>query len=253
MKRNLAAAVVAGAACLAAGPVSSQTSVIQQNSVSGSQEGASVTISGQTVTVETSTRASGRVVGDGQVASETRPIGPVAALSADGAFALTVKQGPSPQLTIETDKNLLPIVKTDFSNGRLDVYTDRSYSVDGRIKVTVTSPDISEIAASGSNDIVAEGMAADTLAIVLNGSNNATLAGRVSALKAQMNGSNRLAARSLTVDSAKITMNGSGNAAVNTSQQITAEISGAGAISVYGNPKARTSRVNGAGKITFVE
>jgi hypothetical protein len=228
----------------------SQTSVIQQNNISVNHEGTSVTISGRTVSVDTSTTGS-RVVGDGQPASETRPIGAVAAIAADGAFAITVQIGPSPGLTIATDKNLLPLVKTDVSNGRLDIYTDKSYSVDGRIKVTVTSPNVTDISASGSNQVDGEGLSGGPLSISLNGSNNAVLTGNVSALTAHMSGANHLSARQLAADSANITISGSGHAAVDARQQIVAEISGAGSISVYGNPKARSTQVNGAGKITF--
>jgi Putative auto-transporter adhesin, head GIN domain len=228
----------------------SQT-VIQQNNVSVTHEGASVTVSGQTVSVDTSARG-GRVVGDGQPASETRSIGPVAAIAADGAFALTIKPGP-PGLTIETDKNLMAIVKTDVSNGKLDIYTDRSYSVDGRIKVTVTSPNVTELSASGSNRINSKGLTGGPLSVSLNGSNNAVLSGSVSTLIARMSGANQLSAQQLIAGSATVTLNGSGNAAVDARQQIVAEISGAGSITIYGNPKARRTQVNGAGKISFVE
>jgi hypothetical protein len=248
----MSAAVAIGTASLAVSASWSQTSVIQQNSVSVNHEGASVTVSGQTVSVDTSTTG-GRVVGDGQPASETRPIGPVAAINIDGAFAVTVKVGPAPGLTIETDKNLLPIVKTDVSNGRLDIYTDRSYSVDGRIKVTVTAPDVSEISASGSNQINGEGLTGGPLSVSLSGSNNALMTGNVSSLTAHMSGANHLSAQQLTAGSANVTIEGSGNAAVDARQQIVAQISGAGSISVYGNPKARSTQVNGAGKISFFE
>ncbi|HUC69709.1 MAG TPA: DUF2807 domain-containing protein [Stellaceae bacterium] len=250
MKYAVGVAIVIATVSLAVSSSRSQTSVIQQNSVSVNHEGTSVTISGQTVSVDTSTTGR-RVIGDGQPASETRPIGPVAAIAADGAFAVTVKVGPSAGLTIETDKNLLPIVKTDVANGRLDIYTDKSYSVDVRIKVTVTSPDVSDISASGSNQINGEGLAGGPLTVSLNGSNTAVLTGNVSALTAHMSGSNRLSAQQLTADSANITISGSGHAVVDARRQIVAQVSGAGSIAVYGNPQARSTEVNGAGKITF--
>ena len=249
MRHAAGAAIVIVTASLAFSAAWSQTSVIQQNNVSVNHEGASVTVSGQTVSVDLSTTG-GRVVGDGHPASETRPVGPVTAVNANGAFALTVTPGP-PSLTIEADKNLLPIVKTDLANGRLDIYTDRSYSLDGRIKVTVSSPNVSEISASGSNQIDGEGLAGGPLSISLNGSNHAVLTGTVSALTARMAGANHLSARQLTANSANVTVEGSGNAAIDVRQQVVAEISGAASISVYGNPKARSTQVNGAGKITF--
>jgi Putative auto-transporter adhesin, head GIN domain len=265
MRYQVCAMVVAGTVSLAVSSAWSQTSVIQQNnadtqtsviqqnSVSVNGEGSSVTVSGRSISVETAATGGGRVVGNGEPASEDRAIGPVTAIRSDGAFALTVKIGSTPKLTIETDKNILPIIKTTVSNGRLDIYSDRSYSLDGRIKVTVSSPNITDVSASGSNRIDGEGLAGGPFTISLNGSNRAALAGKVETLTCVMSGANHLAAQRLTSDWANVTLNGSGDAAVNASQRITAEISGSGSIAVYGSPKSRSTQVNGAGKITFVE
>jgi hypothetical protein len=242
-------AAVIVSASLAVGTAWSQSSVIQQNNVSVNGEGSSVTVSGNTVTVETS--RSGRVVGDGQKASETRAIGSVTSINADGAFAIAIRTGTAPGLTIETDKNLLPIVRTDVANSRLDLYADESYSADGRIKVTVTLPNVTDISASGSNLIEAEGLAGGPLTVSLNGSNHAVLSGSVSAVTAHLSGSNGFSANQLAADSVNITVSGSGNAAVDARRQLVAEISGAGSISVFGNPKERSTQVNGAGRITF--
>jgi putative autotransporter adhesin-like protein len=251
---------------LGAGPAGAQTSVIQQNSnssqpgsiqqnnisVNGSGEGSSVTISGGAISVDT-TRSGGRVVGDGQPASEDRPVGAVDAVHSDGAFALTIKIGPAPKLTIEADKNILPIIKTTVENGRLDIYSDRSYSVNRRIKVTVTSPSIGDISASGSNQIQANGFAGGPLSISLDGSNRAVLTGRVEALTCVLSGANHLAAQGLVAGSANVALNGSGDAAVDASQRIVANISGAGTITISGNPKERSTAVNGSGQISFVQ
>jgi hypothetical protein len=264
MRKNVCAAVVIGSVSLAAGPAwsqtnviqqynaSSQTAVIQQNSVSVNGEGSSVTVSGRSISVETTATGGGRVVGNGETMSEDRPIGPVTEIHSDGAFALTVKIASAPRLTIETDKNILPIIKTTVSNGRLDIYSDRSYSLDGRIKVTVSSPNITDISASGSNQIEGEGFAGGPLTISLNGSNRAALAGKVGTLTCVMSGANHVAAQGLAADSASVTLNGSGDAAINATQRIVAEISGAGSITIYGNPRERNTQVNGAGKIAFV-
>src|SRR5215469_12400548 len=108
MRNGVSVAVTIGVISLTASAVWSQTAVIQQSVTVDHGDSSSVTVAGQTVTVDT-TAGAGRVVGNGQPASETRPIGPVTAIDADGAFALTVRAGPAPGLTIETDKNILAI------------------------------------------------------------------------------------------------------------------------------------------------
>lgn len=252
MRYALSTAIAIAALCLTAGHSRSQTSVIQQ-SITTNGEGSSVTINGRTITVDAASGGHGRVVGNGLPASQDRPIGPVTEIASDGAFELAVKVGPAPRLTIETDKNILPIVKTEVSNGRLNIFTDRSYSINARIKVSVSSPSISEISASGSNRINAGGFAGGPLSVALNGSNHVELAGNVSALTCRMSGSDRLSARQLVSDSVDVTISGSGDASVDARQKLAAEISGSGSIAVYGNPKDRSTQVNGSGKITFAE
>src|SRR5215469_2664630 len=252
MRNGVSVAVTIGVISLTASAVWSQTGVSQQSVTVDYGGSSSVTVAGQTVTVDT-TAGAGRVLGDGQPASETRAIGPLTAIDADGAFALTVKVGPPPGLTIETDKNILAIVKSDVSNGRLELYTDRSYSVNRRIKITVTSPNIADLSASGSNQIRAEGLIGGPLSISLNGSNDAVLSGKISTLTGRLSGSNNLTAQRLTADWANITVSGSGSASVDARQRIVAEISGAGSIMVYGNPPVRNTRVNGSGNIAFAE
>jgi Putative auto-transporter adhesin, head GIN domain len=251
MRQAVAAMVIISVSTAAsAASAWAQASAIQQNNITINHDGSSVTVTSRSVTVETSTNA-GRVVGDGQPSSQTRTIGPVSVISADGAFALTIKSGPTPGLIVETDKNLLPIVRTIVTDGRLDISTERSYSVEGRIAITVTSPRINEVEASGSNQITGEGLTGENFSITLNGSNNALLSGNVGTLTAQLSGANHLSAQQLNAGSAVVKLSGSGNAAVAAHQRIAAEISGAAAISVYGNPKERSTVVNGAGKITF--
>ncbi len=140
-----------------------------------------------------------------------------------------------------------------MSNGRLEIYTDQSYSSDGRIKVTVTSPEVGDISASGSNDIDADGLTGDKLMISLNGSNHVEMTGNVSTMTVEMSGSNHLSAQRLIADNASVRVSGSGNADVDVRQQIVADISGSGSIAVYGNPKQRNTQVNGAGTINFVQ
>lgn len=249
---SAAGAIATASVVISTAAAWSRTSLIQQDNISVNREGSSVTVSGQSVSVQTSASL-GRVVGDGEPASQTRAIGAVSTINADGAFALTIKIGSAPALVIETDKNLLPIVKTEVSNGALEIYTDRSYSVDGRIKVSVTSPQVAAIEASGSNQIDGEALTGEKLLISLNGANRAVFTGNVSQMTAKLSGSNHLSAQQLTTGSTDIVVNGSGAATVDARQRIAAEISGAASISVYGNPQQRSTRVNGAGRITFVE
>ena len=193
----------------------------------------------------------GQVIGNGRLASQERPITAVTVLDLNGAFELTIMVGQPPKLTLAGEENILPIIKTSISDDRLNIFSDRSYTANQAIRITVAIPHLTRLAASGSNRIEGRNIDGGELSVSLSGSNSAALAGKVTALTAHLDGSNRLSAAQLIADSVNIRVAGSGDASVDAREHIVAEIFGSGSIAVDGNPQDRRSQVNGSGKITF--
>jgi len=193
----------------------------------------------------------GQIIGNGRVVSEERAIAPASAINIDGAFEVAIIAGQTPRLILEGDENILAIVETPVRQDRLETFANRSYSANRMIKVTVSLPQLANLAASGSNRIEATKLTGSAFSVSLEGANSATLAGRVGTLTCRANGSNRVSAQELVADAVNISIAGAGDAHVDARQRIIAEIAGAGSIAVSGNPRDRQSRVNGSGRITF--
>jgi len=194
----------------------------------------------------------GQVIGNGREASEKRPVTAVTTINLDGAFELALVIGRPPGLTLAGDENILPVIKTSVSDGRLDISSDRSYTTSRAVRVAVSMPRLENLSASGSNQIEASDFDSGQVKVALSGSNNAVLAGKIAALTVRLDGSNRFSAAQLVADIVEIRIGGSGEASVNARQRVVAEIFGSGSIAVHGNPKEQSTRVNGSGKITFL-
>jgi len=59
------------------------------------------------------------VKGSGNVVAETRPVSQFDRVSVSGAGHLAIVQGDQESLTIETDDNLLPLIKSEVAGGLL--------------------------------------------------------------------------------------------------------------------------------------
>ncbi len=161
--------------------------------------------------------------------------------------------GEPPSLTLAADENILPIITTKVSGGRLTVSSKRSYTTNNRVRVALSLPTLTEIAVSGSNHLDAKGFGKGDLSVSLTGSNDVALAGSVGTLTLHLTGAGKLAAKALAADAVQVTVAGSGDATVDARKQLQAKILGAGSLTVYGNPQIRQSSVMGSGDIKFAE
>jgi hypothetical protein len=193
------------------------------------------------------------VAGNGRLVTEERPADGVSALRLQGSFDARLIIGPPARLTIEADENLLPIIRTTIAAGQLTISADRSYVTAHRVLVSLSLPHLTAISAAGSNSIAASGLREASLSIALDGSNDAVLTGAVSRLRCRMAGATRLAAARLVSEEATIALAGAGEASLDVRDRLQASIAGAGQIVVHGRPRARETRVEGAGRIVFAE
>src|SRR5438874_537424 len=61
------------------------------------------------------------VQGSGTRASETRQVDPFSAVDSVGAEDVTITIGAQQSITVEADDNILPLIETKVSNGRLRI------------------------------------------------------------------------------------------------------------------------------------
>jgi hypothetical protein len=211
--------------------------------------------------------------GSGNIRTESRPVSGFTAVNFSGFGELTIMQGEAEALTIETDDNLLPYIKTTVSQGTLTIGFDDaawvpimrpSDSIRYNLTVkTLTALDMSgagtvesaqlttdqlTLTASGAGEIKIADLTAGDVTVEMSGAGTVDLTGQVMSQIVEMSGLGNYEASDLASQTAQVTLSGAGNATVWVSEQLDTEISGAGTINYYGEPQLR-SESSGVGSV----
>jgi hypothetical protein len=94
----------------------------------------------------------------------------------------------------------------------------------------------------------AKALQLDELSLALNGSGQATLAGKATRCDASLAGSGRIDAARLQADSVRVSISGSGGADVQAVRALTVNIAGSGDVTYSGEPSLQTA-VAGSGRV----
>ncbi len=207
--------------------------------------------------------------GDGKITTDTRHPGSFHSVDLEGAYDVTIVQGPESEVRIETDQNLLGNITTSIKNGKLIVSSEGNLRPTKNIAITITNPDYQALNVEGSSDVKAttpitsidlslaiDGSGSFNLEVhaqhltsQIEGSGDMKLAGDTRTHAAEIDGSGDIAASKLTTDSTKIKINGSGDASLNVASRLVASTSGSGSIRYTGDVKDVHTSIEGSGSV----
>ncbi|MGO8671364.1 MAG: GIN domain-containing protein [Capsulimonadaceae bacterium] len=108
------------------------------------------------------------VVGNGKVTTVTRRLAAFDGVHVAGGIRATSRAGQS-AVTISADSNLIPLIKTTVQNGQLTVENNGSYRTNDPITITVTSPSLKSLEASGASDVTVGNVDPQTFSIDASG------------------------------------------------------------------------------------
>ena len=188
------------------------------------------------------------VKGNGDIKSETRPIGDFTTLEASGAYEVTWTYG-APALQITADSNLLKLIDTDHDGKQLKIEWEKQMRPTRTIKVRISSSALSGAELNGAVRLNAADMRTPQFVLEANGATRVNLKGTLDGLAASMNGASRLEAEELRSRVAELSITGAGRADVNASELLRVAISGAGRVTYSGAPRVQKD-VTGAGRIS---
>ena len=211
----------------------------------------------------------GTYTGNGTITTDTRNTGPFQSVELDGAYDVTITQGLTTEVKIETDQNLLSHISTTVKDGKLTVKSDGNLQPTKAVNVSITSPNFNSIESDGSSDIHgATPLVSDNLVLELDGSGSFDLGVNVKKLKsniegsgtmklygitqehsAEIAGSGDIIADSLSSDRSKIDIEGSGDARVNVTTRLDASIAGSGGIKYRGPVTDVHTDISGSGSV----
>jgi putative autotransporter adhesin-like protein len=185
--------------------------------------------------------------GNGHIVTDKRPVTEFSDIKAGGMFEIEWHPG-APSLSITTDDNLLSYIENRTEGKTLRLETRDQIRPTRRIKLLVTSPNLTGVSISGAVRLNATQLSGPKFYLDTSGACHIILAGNVDDLLAEMSGATKLEAKDLHTKNADISSSGASKADVFASETLRVSISGAGKVTYFGHPKIER-HITGAGSI----
>lgn len=185
-------------------------------------------------------------------ASQARSVGAFRAVDLAGVLEVEITVGKPASVEVSGDADLIDKVVTTVKDGVLVISTPELRNIKRRnvhLRATVTAPELSALALSGTGAMKVNGIASDKLAISLGGTGALTATGTTGALRVDVGGTGEVAARQLTAKDVVVDVSGTGSARLHASRSLDARISGTGSVHVSGHPTQVKKSVSGLGSI----
>ncbi len=213
-----------------------------------------------------------KVVGTGDVIMETRDVRDFTGVSSSIAADIDIKQSSTFKVTVEGQKNILDLLETVVSDGKLKISFKKGYSMryNKNLEVHIEAPNFTSINMGGSGDVRAEGVLSGEkldisvsgsgnfnlpklqftdMKIGISGSGNITLGGSAERAELKISGSGNLKAQDLKAQSVNCRVSGSGDVSCFAAKEFDAIVSGSGDIRYSGSPATVKKKVSGSGSI----
>jgi len=188
------------------------------------------------------------IKGDGVLNTENRPISEFSVLEVTGAYKIEWTKG-KPALSISTDQNLLPLIKTSVTGNTLQIESEQTLAPTKGITINLSSASLADVRLTGAISMKASKLSGRELKLESNGASSISVDGSLTNLEATMSGASKLDAKSLQTQTATVTLNGASYADVTVTETLNASISGTGLLTYSGNPKSVEKNVSGVGRI----
>ncbi len=167
----------------------------------------------------------------------------------DGGYEVHITCQAQQSVSIQSDENILPFVKTEVSGDRLRIYTKGNLAPTQGIQITVSVPRLEEFTVNGSAEGDVQKILSDSFTLAINGSSRMNLSGSADELKIHISGSAKINADSLAAKGVKAHIEGSGTIYCQAANSIDARIDGSGKIKYHGEPKTVNQSINGSGSV----
>ncbi len=212
-----------------------------------------------------------KVVGEGPVLTESRPVGNFNSIRFAVSGDLFFTQSATSKLEISAQQNILNVIECRIDNDELVIYFKDNVNVKSHepIVVNVSGPMVNGLVLNGSGNIHADSTQTDNVNLTLSGSGNINLSKLIaSTLSADISGSGNIVVSGGAVDKKHLNISGSGGIDtrnvsandvatvtsgsgemhVNAAKTLDVTISGSGSVYYSGTPIVNT-HISGSGKV----
>jgi hypothetical protein len=196
------------------------------------------------------TAAPSPVAGVGDPVSQNRTAGEFTGVSAGAGINVVLAVGPATRVTVTAQPNLLPLVTTTVSGGRLvaDIVSP-GISSTRPVTVRVTAPAITSVSLTGGAAGTME-LSADRLDIDASGGATIQAIGTVKQLSLSASGGAAAQLGSLVATLCKVALDGGSKATLNVKTELTGTAGAGATITLVTKPTAQSVTLSGGATIT---
>lgn len=187
--------------------------------------------------------------GNGIIKKAQRALKGFDKIMVNGVFNLSIRQQHDFVVEISCDANLYQQIQTRLVNGRLEIDTDRAICPKRPVDIRIGLPELSELKALGSDDIIVSDLNNNQFLVTVDGSSDIRITGRTRIFTANLNGAGDLDASGFYAETVLVTSRGAGDAMVHADMEINAVLDGVGDVTYLGSPDRVIQRGDGVGDL----
>lgn len=187
--------------------------------------------------------------GSGNVITEKRDLAGFTSVRVSGVFDVDIRSQDDFSVAVEADDNLIPIIRTEVTDGVLRIWSDGSIRTREKTIIRISAPNIERVVSSGVTKVNVVGLNNSDFEIDTSGASKVSATGETGELKIRVSGAGKIAAEQLSAKNASVSASGACKISVNVSDELAAKASGASTIRYAGSPKNVVEKRSGASKI----
>jgi hypothetical protein len=187
--------------------------------------------------------------GSGTTAVENREARDFNRVEVGGVFQVEIIAQSEFGVEVEGDDNLLQFIKTEVSNGTLEISMDKRVKTHNPLRVRVSAPDINGLQVSGASKVNLSNLKNQKLAVDSSGASKINVSGDTYTFTAEVSGASQIEAGGLSTVITNIDASGASHVNVNVSKDLTADASGASRIT-YTGPAHVSKSTSGASSVS---
>jgi hypothetical protein len=180
----------------------------------------------------------GQIVGSGRVISEGRALAAFSEVEVDGPIAAHITAGVDGSATVTADDNLVPLVTTTVTGGRLVIRlpSNTDISTTNPITVAVGIPALSALRGEAASHVTLDRLDSPDLVMTLEAASRVTGTGRIGHLTLQTAAASIAQLADVAVQRADVMLTAASIAILTASEAVRGEAHDASVLRVHGNP-----------------
>ena len=190
------------------------------------------------------------IAGSGVRKTEKRDLKSFNAIDTTGGYEVEVTCQKPASFEIETDDNILPLIKTEVRDGILFVSSDQQYHSAKLVTLRITLSDLNSVSTHGAGQIKIADAKSSDLRIESTGAASVVAAGTAGSVSISSTGAGEIDTTKLRAEKAKVDVTGAANVDVFASDQLDVTVAGASSVTYTGSPKVVNKHVSGIGSVS---